>query len=83
MGSHGSNASGASPLEATRGGNSNMGPPLEPCAAEEQGKADSWKTSNVPDPLSFAHTTVVTIHNLACFLLVAFLTKLVRLVISV
>lgn len=27
--------------------------------------------------------TVVTIHNLACFLLVAFLTKLVRLVISV
>lgn len=40
MGSHGSNAFGASPLEDTHSGNSNMGPPLEPCAAEEQGKAD-------------------------------------------
>lgn len=43
----------------------------------------SQKTSNFPYLLSFAHTTAVTIHKLACFLLVSFLTKLVRLVISV
>lgn len=37
----------------------------------------SWKISSFPDPLSFAYTTVVTIHKLAFFLLVAFLIKLV------
>lgn len=36
----------------------------------------SQKISSFPDPLSFAYTTVVTIHQLAFFLLVAFLIKL-------
>lgn len=37
----------------------------------------SQKISSFPDPLSFAYTTVVTIHKLAFFLLVALLIKLV------
>lgn len=52
MGSRRSNAFGASPLEATYGGNSNMGPLLEPCAAEEQGKADRVGTSATSQILS-------------------------------
>lgn len=40
MGSHGSSAFGASPLEVSVPTTCSMGTPLDPCAAEEQGKAE-------------------------------------------
>lgn len=42
IGSHGSNMSGSSPLEAARGENSSRSPLLQPCAAAKQGKA-KWE----------------------------------------
>lgn len=53
MGSHGSNMSGASPLEAACGGNSSRSPLLQPCAAAKQGKAE-WENQQLPRSSQFS-----------------------------